>query len=247
MKNNNNQLTQPEDFSFLFYLGGLFDGEGYFVVEIFKHVSSAFNFQIRPVIGIDLVEQDGEQILKLLQNTLSVGKLIKKHPKGNRRKTLRWKIQKFFEVKKFSNIILPYLFIKKSTCQKFLYICSLFESGRHFSLDGFLKICKLRDELNQRSKSPYYRNYSWFKNYFRENPINDNQLKIASEHRNHTINHKGKMRNVTKKELEKLYYNDKLGLKQIAEKYGVSYFTVRYHMIQFGIPRRPKGKNLKYY
>jgi len=247
MIKQNINYTQSEEFSLLSYIGGLFDGEGSFTVSVSYHPHSYVNYQIRPMAIIGMKESDADETLRHICSILKLGKLKtreRKNPKTFRQ--TEWRIRKFKEVKYFANLILPYLQIKYDTCKNFLHICKLFESGTHFTIDGFLKICKLRDTLNTRTKPINYRDYSWFKHYFDKHPLSLERQKIAAQHRNNTMQTKHKMHNITKQELEYWYLEKNMGTKELGKKFGVSFNTIRYHLIKHGVVRHPVGVNLRW-
>jgi len=167
------------------WLGGFFDGEGYFGIAIKRNTTLRLHFEIMPLISIT---SSNRKILEKIQDELHVGKItvgMKAH--GHRKEVYYWYLR-YRQTKEFAKRIISYLVLKKKTCRHFMDLLERIKNRDTGSVEEFLEIAKQRDCLNSRHRTNRYRDYGWFKKYFQEHslpadfPFRDNNGRFVRGH-----------------------------------------------------------------
>lgn len=164
--------TLPIDPYFWSWLAGFIDGEGSFVVAIKKKEITGIGFEVLPAIKI-VQGAAKKKEMNLLAELLGKTTLIEIPDKnsinsirGNN--VCRLDIHRFQDLKAIMNMILSHLRFKKHDAEIFMSILDIIDRGGHLTIDGFLKIARLREKIaSARTKPKTYRTYLWFKNYFK--------------------------------------------------------------------------------
>lgn len=157
----------PADPLFWSWLAGFIDGDASFKVTIKKKATAGIGFEVMPCIDILQGVARKEQ-MEMLAFELSHSLLIeKKSLIGKNMCSLN--IYRFEDIKAVMEKIMPHLRFKRDDGFVFVEILNLIEDGFHLTVDGFLKIAKLREKIaSSRTKPKTYRKYLWFKNYFKD-------------------------------------------------------------------------------
>jgi len=180
--------TLKVDSNFLYWLGGFMDGEGSFGISIHKHNKMTLKHQI--TMGIEITQADCfSDVLYEIRDKLSMGIISHRERNGDAKYPFRnsqttWRVRKMLHVNQFTNLIIPYLKAKKEIALKFKTIMEMWNKGEQTTVEGFIKMCELRDQVNDhRTKSFSYLNADYFRKYFAENPISEEALKQAKHYR----------------------------------------------------------------
>jgi len=163
------------------------DGEGSFVISIHKQPHMTMKHQITPHIEMSLTKSSG-WILEKIQKTLGVGTIKCRERKNNeypnRNPLVVWRIRNMEQVNELTDLLTPYLQLKKQIAQNFKIILSMWNKGEQNTSEGFIKMSTLRDQLNNhRTKGPSYLNSDYFRRYFTEHPITDAMYAQAEHYR----------------------------------------------------------------
>lgn len=150
------------------WLGGFIDGEGYFGIIIKKNPNARLNFEIFPTITISSANID---ILEKIKNKIHLGKIIiSTKPHGNHRTVYYWYLR-YKQALDFAKAIMPFLILKKDVCKHFIEIAEKIRTRNKSSVEEFLELTRMRDNLNSRPRPNTYRNYDWFRDYFQKQKL----------------------------------------------------------------------------
>lgn len=139
----------------LAYLSGFADGEGCFCVSFNKSRRHRFGWDIRPSFSVSQ-NRDRAELLDMFMAHFGCG--IIRPDRSD--KTLKYEIRSISDLVKrviphFHSY--PLLSGKQRDFQKFAEICSIMERGKHLRKEGFLKIVRLAEGLNNSGKKKYLR------------------------------------------------------------------------------------------
>jgi len=153
-----------EEEYFWAWLAGFFDGEGCFSIGIHKNKDTKFGYQIRPAMEIQISRRD-YYVIQKIRKKLGYGEIIfrrQNHPKWSPLCSIRIRgLDKIFST---IEKIQPYLILKKNQCEMFLEACRIIKEKKVWDKESFLKICKIRDELHERTRPKTYRDSKFFEN-----------------------------------------------------------------------------------
>jgi len=166
-------INFPEDPFRIGYICGLIDGEGCFNVTIFRSKKGPVcGFTVCPQFMIHITEKD-RKILDFIQNTLNTGlvrfstgnygRLVKKLRNQD---GFKYRITKVNDCLKLVEFLDGKLIVKQRDLTLWKKILKIIKEGKHLTKEGILEIAKIRDGMNNPSKSRKYKSYDWFKNFF---------------------------------------------------------------------------------
>lgn len=154
---------------FLSWLAGFVDGDGCMSISV---SFSNNQFRIIQQVRIALKEND-DWILKEIQETTNIGKIYYSN-KGKDNSVCSWQTVSYIDAIKITELILPYLRLKKHKAVKFLEALKLLDGSKKevggkrqkgvFLRDKetYLKIIEIATTLNNDRQTKRYREY---KNY----------------------------------------------------------------------------------
>ena len=164
----------PKDPFTIGYLCGLIDGEGCFNISIYKG-DPKIGFCVCPQFMIHLTK-DSKKILDVLRILLNSGNV--RSNKNNYDRNIRklrgrdsfiFRIARINDCIKLAEFLDGKLMIKQKDLEIWKEILDLIKNRQHLTKNGILWIAKLRDGMNNPSKSRRYKDYDWFKNFFSQN------------------------------------------------------------------------------
>lgn len=181
-------LSNQNDTYFLIWFGGFFDGEGSLSISIHKHPGMLFKHQIS--LTMEVTQADCfEKTIMDIYNYFKKGDVTYRNRKGSIayphcRRQVTWRVRKSSDVNYIVNLIAPYLRNKADIVKKYQEILLLWRDGVQNTPEGFIQICRLRDKLNDhRAKGPNYLNADYFVEYFKQNPVKQEDLEKAKHYR----------------------------------------------------------------
>ena len=153
---------------YLSWLAGLIDGDGCFSIGVKVDNRVHIGKQVR----IALKEND-DWILKEIQEKTGIGKIYYSN-KGKPNGVCSWQTVSYSDAIRITELLLPYLRLKKEKAKQFLYAIKLLDGTKKYvkgkrmkgkmlrSKETFLEIIKIATTLNNDRQTKRYRE---FKNY----------------------------------------------------------------------------------
>ena len=120
------------------YVAGLFDGEGTFAINFQKKKDTYLGFVAAPIVQI--VVGHAMPVLRALQQQFGGYICL-------RVKVPYWRLYRRDDCRKFAEIILPYLRIKKDSCLTFIKILQKMDEGIHYTREGLLWVAREAEKL----------------------------------------------------------------------------------------------------
>lgn len=142
------------------YIAGLVDGEGCFYIGISKRRCSTVGFLIRPCFRLLLVKKS-EKLLRRIKDRMGVGMVnIKKSNNINHQDQVYYEVGGLKDCQKLRVFFENKLNIKKRDFGLWCKCLNIMETYEQFTIDGVLKIARIRDRMNKtaRKKQGRYRN-----------------------------------------------------------------------------------------
>lgn len=161
----------PSDPHFWSWLAGIIDGEGYFKVVVKRKITSGVGFEVMPCIDICQGVARKEQMRSLASNLGNV--VVSEHPSPIMGGSMcRININGLDDIKFVLEKVQPYLRFKKDDAEVFGQIVGKISEGQHLTIEGFLDIVHMRENIAKSRKKPYtYRSYLWFERYFKAGDV----------------------------------------------------------------------------
>lgn len=156
------------------YIVGLTDGEGSFNIAIERSKSSKLGFYPHPRFEVNMHERE-TKLMKFLKDVFPFGKVLSKSKESERRKgrkasdIIRFYVWGVRDCQKLVKFFTRYpLTCKARDFELWKKCVEIMQKGGHLTKEGFLEICKLRDNMNKpkEKKLKTYRDYFYFKNFF---------------------------------------------------------------------------------
>lgn len=148
--------NQQERLGTSWWIVGIVDGEGSFLVNVFKSPKTRMKWQVFPEFNISQAGKD-LSILKRVKDFFECGYIY--HNKGKGRKK-NWKpLYKYCvrDIKSLDDKIIPFFKkfplggkAKKRDFKKFSKVINLIKKKRHLTIDGMKKVVEIRNEMSHR-------------------------------------------------------------------------------------------------
>lgn len=172
MVNDEKEMSRARAFygndeNFNYYLAGIFDGEGSFLVNVFKNPSGRFTTQLRFKIS-----NNSKKSLIYIKEKLGFGTVLTRPPRENRKELFEFWVNDFKEIKRIIKMIEGKVLVKEKEFEFFKEIADIVEHKREnrggkgvssFTREEILKILELRDEIHKlRKGDKKYRSKEWY-------------------------------------------------------------------------------------
>ncbi len=163
-----------------FWFVGLLEGEGTFIINMpFVIKSDTIEIRPSPIFSISLTDRNTVILIKKLIGFGRIGiRDFKKHYGENAALQYVYTCSGVEDCMKFVKLLPPpYLKTKK---QKDYILWSkginIIQNYGHFTYEGIVKLCEIRDSMNKKIKSKNYKSRQFFQDLFLKNPQFMNQF-----------------------------------------------------------------------
>ncbi|NQT07562.1 hypothetical protein HQ586_00645 [Candidatus Bathyarchaeota archaeon] len=159
------------------WLGGFTDGEGTFVVYPSSCKTTLIGWAFHAFIGISQVDSEESRVIFNEVKEIFGGQCLfgRKRKNPNHSPVNEWRVYGISKCLEVAKRLLPHLKLKHNICLTFISMLEMMKRKEHLVKDGFLKIIKMRDNLNLKKQSSTHRHYDYFVKYFQENEIRTRQ------------------------------------------------------------------------